>query len=212
MTVITEKGQPLRWLLIVLFAIYFLLVPVWVILFKSSPEIFYIGQWYGNNIATPEMYRNFTDYANLNPLWIFWDDMILNVVAFIPFGIYLELLFHDKRSWGKVLAVFLTSLAIEMTQFILILGRTDIVDLIANTLGGVLGIIIMKLLYHDKIVKVILVLAVIFTVVVMINTGIDTYRNYITVRDFYADEDFVWDESAYGEGSEEVQYQGQGKG
>lgn len=207
MTMITEKGQRLRWLLILLFVIYILLVPVWIIYCKSSPEIFYIRQWNGMVFASGDMYRNITEYANLNPLWIFWDDMLLNVAAFIPFGVYLELLSHDRPVWVKSLIIFLSSLAIEVMQFVLIMGRTDIVDLIANTLGGVIGIVIMKLLYREKIIKVVLVLAVLMTVVVGIFSGIATVKNYRDVSDFYRREETV----DYGEmesDEEGVPYQG----
>lgn len=64
---------------------------------------------------------------------------ILNVVAFVPFGFFLPLLYKSYRSI-KLIAVigFLFSLCIELVQM-LGWGATEIDDLIANTLGVCLG-------------------------------------------------------------------------
>ena len=67
-----------------------------------------------------------------------------NVLMFIPAGIYLMLL-RTKRSMPKTfLTIFIFSLTVEIIQFIFGLGASDIDDVILNSLGGVIGIII----YH----------------------------------------------------------------
>ncbi len=200
---VIDKGRPMRKLAVALFIIYILLVPVWVLLFKSSCEVFYIGKWEGLIIANEEMICNFTRHANVNPTRIYWGDMLLNILAFVPFGIYLEMLFHDKNAFEKVLVMFLVSLAIEVTQFTLILGATDVVDLIANTLGGIAGLLIMKMLYHDRIIKVVLVLAVFITAVTAIEVGIHTVRIYHDVSDFYNEETYEEYLNAFGTSSGE---------
>ena len=204
---VIDRGRPLRKMATVLFLIYILLVPVWVLLFKSSCEIFYIGKWNGRVIASEEMIRNFTHYANINPRRIFWGDMLLNILAFVPFGIYLEMLYHEKKAAEKILVMFLVSLAIEVTQFTLIIGATDIVDLIANTLGGIAGLLIMKLLYHNNVIKVILVIAAFITVVVAVEVGIHTVKIYNDVKDFYNEETYTEYLNVFGIGTE-----GEGKG
>lgn len=63
----------------------------------------------------------------------------LNIVAFIPFGVFLPLLYKRYSHFGKVaLAGFLFSLCIELVQMFG-WGATEIDDLIANTLGVCLG-------------------------------------------------------------------------
>lgn len=64
---------------------------------------------------------------------------VLNVIAFVPFGYFLPLLYKRYRSI-KIVAVigFLFSLCIELVQM-LGWGATEIDDLIANTLGVCLG-------------------------------------------------------------------------
>ncbi|SCW59775.1 Glycopeptide antibiotics resistance protein [Ruminococcaceae bacterium YRB3002] len=189
-SMITDRGRPLRVLLVILFIVYLLLVPVWVLLLKSSCEIFYISRWQGQIFADAEMFANFTHYSNMDPTNIFWGDMILNVAAFVPFGIYLEMLFHEKPFLLKTLTMFCVSLAIEITQFVLMIGATDIVDLIANTLGGVTGLIVMRVLYHNNMIKIVLVLAILMTLIVGIEVGIHSVNIYYDIRDFYNEENY----------------------
>lgn len=78
---------------------------------------------------------------------------ILNIVAFVPFGVFLPLLY--KRCYNmKITTVtgFLFSLCIELVQMFG-WGVTEIDDLIANTLGVCLGYcsycLIRKVLHKD---------------------------------------------------------------
>lgn len=67
-------------------------------------------------------------------------ELIQNMVAFIPFGLYLSML-NDKWTFmKKVIIVAGASLLLEILQYILAVGATDITDLINNTLGGIVGI------------------------------------------------------------------------
>ncbi len=82
---------------------------------------------------------------------IYTSELIYNVIAFIPFGGYISML---KTNWSfikKILPIFGVSLLFEIIQFIFGLGASDITDLINNTLGGVIGILIYFIL--NKIFK-----------------------------------------------------------
>lgn len=71
---------------------------------------------------------------------------ILNVVLFVPLGIFLPLLWKKWDHIGTVaLTGFLFSLSIELVQMF-DKGITDINDLIANTVGAYIGYWIYKLL------------------------------------------------------------------
>ena len=66
-------------------------------------------------------------------------DTALNVLLFIPMGVFLPLLYEEFNSIGKVaLAGFLLSLSVEIVQMFGF-GATDINDLITNSLGACLG-------------------------------------------------------------------------
>lgn len=67
-----------------------------------------------------------------------------NVAVFIPFGLYLQLM-GGKRLRISFLWVVFASLFIEMTQFALNVGAADIDDVLLNALGGLIGILLYKL-------------------------------------------------------------------
>lgn len=67
---------------------------------------------------------------------------ILNVVIFVPLGIYAVILF-DKWLFSKKLSfVFLLSLLVEALQYILGVGAFDITDIITNSSGALIGLIV----------------------------------------------------------------------
>lgn len=73
-------------------------------------------------------------------------DTLLNVVLFIPFGIFLPFLYQNWQSIKTVARTgFLFSLSVELIQMFG-WGKTDINDLITNTLGTCFGFYLYYLL------------------------------------------------------------------
>ena len=81
-------------------------------------------------------------------------EIFVNLVLFIPFGMYLEYLFKNKKI-SNIVIITLTSLCYEVLQYILHIGVSDITDIIMNTLGGVIGMILVYiyLTVSTKILK-----------------------------------------------------------
>jgi len=73
-----------------------------------------------------------------------FNNLLGNVVIFIPLGIYLTTLKKNKSVMHNLLLVFSISLFAEAIQYIFSLGSSDIDDLILNCLGGLIGILIYK--------------------------------------------------------------------
>ena len=72
-------------------------------------------------------------------------DTILNIILFLPLGFFLPLLYKKYNCFSKVLLIgFLFSLSIEVIQMFGF-GRTDVNDLITNTVGSGLGYGVYKL-------------------------------------------------------------------
>lgn len=75
--------------------------------------------------------------------------VIENVLLFIPFGFLLYMTFYiygKKCSMKMILMVsFLTSVSVELLQYIFSCGKSETDDVIANVLGAVLGYLIVKL-------------------------------------------------------------------
>lgn len=66
-----------------------------------------------------------------------------NIIAFIPFGIYLPYTLESKLGFiSTFLYTFSLSLTIELVQLITKVGSCDVDDIILNALGGVIGYIL----------------------------------------------------------------------
>ncbi|HBG4931264.1 glycopeptide resistance protein VanZ1 [Clostridioides difficile] len=107
-------------------------------------------------------------------------EIILNVVIFVPFGIYVCMLKEEWSFIKKVIPIFITSLAFETLQYIFALGASDITDLIGNTLGGIIGIAVFMLLskiFKNNTIKIINVLALIVTISVVLFLGLVIFAN-----------------------------------
>ena len=66
----------------------------------------------------------------------------MNVVIFVPLGMYVGILFKRWITLKKLFLFFLISLICEVLQYILNIGASDITDIINNTLGGLIGLMI----------------------------------------------------------------------
>ena len=100
---------------------------------------------------------------------LYTKELIENVIAFIPLGCYIGMLKADWSFIKKILPIFGVSLLFEITQFIFGLGASDVTDLINNTLGGAIGILIyfilIKIFKSDlKLNKVINIFASLATI------------------------------------------------
>ena len=88
-----------------------------------------------------DMYREVIINKNINYFII---NFLGNIVMFIPLGFLISLLWNTKRK-NVVLIGFSVSLVIELLQLLLPRG-TDIDDIILNTFGAILGVLIYVLL------------------------------------------------------------------
>lgn len=119
----------------VLFVIY-LLALYWILLFKLGVRFSYMGNRSVNLIpfSGPLILNGKVDFG----------EIIMNVIVFVPLGIYTVILF-ERWTLGRKLSFFiLVSLLVEGLQYILAVGAFDITDIITNTSGGIIGLVIFK--------------------------------------------------------------------
>lgn len=69
-----------------------------------------------------------------------------NIILFIPLGIYLQLFTKHKKILANLLGVFVISLSFEVVQYIFAIGASDIDDILLNCMGGLIGILLYKLM------------------------------------------------------------------
>jgi len=71
-----------------------------------------------------------------------------NILLFLPFGIILPFAWRKFGKPGKLLlAAFICSLSLELTQLFFALGNFDVDDLLLNMGGALLGFVIFTKLY-----------------------------------------------------------------
>lgn len=70
-----------------------------------------------------------------------------NIIIFIPLGIFLQLFKKNKHLLRSLLMVVLISVGVEIFQYAFALGSLDIDDVILNSIGGFVGILLYKLIY-----------------------------------------------------------------
>jgi glycopeptide antibiotics resistance protein len=114
-----------------LFTIY-LLALSWILLLKLGVRFTYMGNRSVNLIpfGEPLISNGKTDVS----------EIILNVMIFVPLGIYAGVLLKKLTLGSKLFFFVLISLMFEGLQFILRVGAFDVTDIITNTLGGIIGL------------------------------------------------------------------------
>ena len=123
---------------VVLLCIYAVLL-VWIVLLKLSvpADLKYLRCERSLNLI-PFHYRT--------EVGAHFDEVILNVLVFIPLGLYCGML--GRKPWKAILIGFGVSLALEAVQYAFAIGAADVTDLITNTAGTAIGVCIYLILHH----------------------------------------------------------------
>lgn len=145
----------------ILFLLYLVLL-IWIILFKLQFSITALDRVREINLI-PFYYKEEISFHAT--------EVLENVLIFVPFGIYLCLVFQRSRLRSKLLFIAGMSMLLEVCQYVLVVGRSDITDLITNISGGLIGIFLYNTvvrLFHNqrRIDQIIIISATIVTVVV----------------------------------------------
>lgn len=156
----------------ILFFLYFIIL-TWGILFKMRTD-----------------FNGFVGYRRINLIpfhasviingRIDTSEIYLNICAFVPLGIYISIIKEKWNFFQKLLPIFLISLSYETSQYIFAVGVTDITDLLGNTCGGLIGIVIYWLLsklLKDNTIKVVNFVSIIGTSFLMALIGILIFFN-----------------------------------
>lgn len=147
-----------------LFIIY-VIVLCWILLLKLGVRFSYMAKRQVNLIPFNQLSSSH-DKIDVG-------EIILNILIFVPLGIYTGILFQKWRFGKKLSLVFFISLLVEGLQFILAVGAFDSTDVITNTFGGLIGLLLfnaMEKAFHDrfKAQKIINIIAAIGTVVMIL--------------------------------------------
>ena len=177
----------------VIFALYLWLL-VWVISLKWNQKITITDTYYIFGAMTwPEK----LEFAKQGFLALFtankWAQIfldvrqeLLNVVVFVPFGIYLGYFLREHKLLWTLLIGFLTSFVLEALQLISHIGCFAPIDMATNTLGALIGFAIYKLFYKDTLKRTkALNIASIVAMCVVVPVALYALIKTATMLDFY---------------------------
>ncbi|MEV7663026.1 VanZ family protein [Paenarthrobacter sp. NPDC089316] len=86
------------------------------------------------------------------PGWIDYHfvEMSANVAMFVPFGIFSAMALPSKRGWHLLIYAVGASTVVELGQLLFLPERYySLLDLVTNTLGAVIGIIVARRLFAN---------------------------------------------------------------
>ena len=116
-------GRTLTWILLLLYLAFIAYMTV-------------INREAGNGVITWDIPLNYYLFFKSR-------DLLANTWLFIPLG---AILYKQSHIWEIIAIPAALSLIIETSQLILGIGAFEVSDLITNTLGGIIGVIICYLL------------------------------------------------------------------
>ncbi len=117
------------------FALYIVLL-VWLIIFKLEPK-FWTFPKTGRSLNLIPFVASMMQNGGIS-----LSEIVYNALFFLPLGMYLSFLNVTKKAWHGILIGFAVSIAFEAVQFVFKIGASDITDVIMNTLGTAIGVLI----------------------------------------------------------------------
>ncbi|MDR2492182.1 MAG: VanZ family protein [Coriobacteriales bacterium] len=153
------RGGSQRKLTIALFSVYLVLLTA-VVLFKLPWRFDFSDSVRTINLIP--LLGSFDDTGMLD-----WREIILNALVFVPLGIYSSMLINTGNIVQRALPALCLSTVFELLQCAFALGRSDITDVVSNTIGALAGVAVYKLassLYREKTALVVNAVALAFTV------------------------------------------------
>lgn len=119
---------------------------VWSILFDACFTVILAITLLGREPRIQQYNGGFSFFISLfHGVRIDYYDIAFNILMFIPFGLLLAI--RLDTPWR---IVFICALSIEFTQLVTRRGVFEVSDIMFNTLGGCIGIILVKVFYTIK--------------------------------------------------------------
>jgi glycopeptide antibiotics resistance protein len=143
-----------KWVIAIAYAFFILYIIIAAALLFFSPyrQAAYEINSAGTNPYNIIPFKTISNYiqasSHINQgIWI--SNLFGNVLAFLPLGFFLPLLFKRyEGAWRTTGAVFLATLAVEVLQYMTRVGSFDVDDLILNTTGGAIGYVLFAIFFR----------------------------------------------------------------
>lgn len=99
------------------------------------------------NLVPFKTIKNYIIYRKYVTNEIFNNNIYGNIIAFVPMGFFVSVIFSNLRGIIKIIfTTFIASSIVEIIQYKFSVGNFDVDDIILNTIGGLIGYIIYRIL------------------------------------------------------------------
>lgn len=147
------KNKKIIKLLVTLLFMAYIVVLVYFLFFSEGYGRTKVDVYRYNLVPFSEIQRYFKYYSIIG-IEGFMLNIVGNIVAFIPFGLFIPIIAKGYRNFFIILFDgMLFTIIIESIQLILKVGSFDVDDMILNTTGVVIGYILFKILYYAGVKK-----------------------------------------------------------
>lgn len=141
-----ETRERIRKLGIVLFTMYIFLLVYFLFFAEGYGRAPEVEGGYRYNLVPFTEIKRFWTYRERVGFLAFFSNIFGNIIGFIPFGFILPMISNKTRSGVFIVAAgFVLSLGVETIQLITRVGCFDVDDLILNTLGALIGYLLLEL-------------------------------------------------------------------
>lgn len=140
-----NRKRLFRGLKILLFAVYLASLSYFLFFSESMGRTF-LERTYHYNLEPLKEIRRFWEYRHSLGMWSVCLNLVGNVVAFLPFGIFLPMLSDRCKRFALTTLLCLEfSLGVESIQLVWKVGSFDVDDILLNTLGGIAGYLLYRI-------------------------------------------------------------------
>ena len=148
--------------LVTVLAFIYILFLIWLIMFKLSTPSEIMTMEHRRSINMIPFHYDVETTAH-------FEEVIYNILVFIPFAVYLRML--RKESKKVILAGFALSFSMELLQYVIGIGATDITDLIGNVCGtatgvGIYGALCALFKNKERLDRIISIVALVCTIMI----------------------------------------------
>lgn len=136
----------------ILFVVYMIVLVYLVFFAESMGRVDREACEYAYNLELFKEIRRFYIYREQLGMEAVLLNLVGNVAAFVPFGFMLPVVIRRRKCLPDALLFsLLLSLCIEIIQLVFRVGSFDVDDLLLNTIGGILGYMIFRIVQAIRI-------------------------------------------------------------
>lgn len=122
---------PRNMFVIILLAEYIFLILCETVIFRSE-----LGC---GRVVHLSLFWNYRDLLNGTSATASAWEVLLNIVLFVPIGLFLSMLHRMQKYWKVILFSVLLSSSIEISQYVLMRGVFETDDILHNLIGAIAG-------------------------------------------------------------------------